>query len=126
MSIKARPTGVTIVGFLMLAVSIYWLILGIAYFFGAFWWIWIYGWLGVYAWFYGGLLLLLGFIGLGVSGGLMTGMKQARTFTLIIAVIGLLFAIPSALSGYGIIGMIIYAIIIFYLYRPNVKAYFQV
>ena len=124
MSTRVRPTGVTLLAALMGGVSLWWLITAAFYFFGGFFFIFALGFLGVFAWMYGILLGFLGLIGLGAAGGLMQGSRQAYGFTKIIAVIGLLFSIPALLNGVGVVGAIIYLLILFYLSRPGVKAFF--
>jgi uncharacterized membrane protein (DUF2068 family) len=107
---KQRPLGVTIIAILMI-------ISGIAL-------------LGT-----GAILLVVGIgvvpIVLGIASfvmayGLWKGKGWAWTITLIISVISIISAIVSIVFGGSgaIINIIINAIIIYYLYRPNVKAYF--
>jgi hypothetical protein len=124
MSIRERPTGVTILAVLMLFASLWYLMTAAFYFFGGFIWIFTLGWLGAFAWMYGLLLGVLGLIGLGISGGLMQGVPQAYTLTKILAIIGLVFSIPELLYGFGIVGAIFYVLVLFYLSKPAVKAFF--
>ena len=74
----------------------------------------------------GFLLLALGIAYLVMAYGLWNGRGWAWTITLILTVIGIIVGIGSLVTGNGgaVIGIIIQAIVIYYLYRPNVKAYF--
>ncbi len=74
----------------------------------------------------------LGFVILGIAYfvmayGLWNGRSWAWTITLIISGIGVIVGIGSIIIGnFGsIISIIINAVIIYYLYRPDVKAYFD-
>ncbi len=125
---EKKPLGATIVTILMALASIWWLVLAATFFFGAFWW-WYMGFYG--AWLYALLYGLLGFIGLGIAGGLQMRLKQAYTATLIISIIFLVFSIPSiyyAAIGegwYGIPAAILSLIVLVLLLMPGVKAYFN-
>jgi uncharacterized membrane protein HdeD (DUF308 family) len=70
--------------------------------------------------------VILGIVYLAVAYGLWKGKKWAWTITLIVSVISIIIGIASLATGNvgAIIQIIISAIIIYYLYRPNVKAYF--
>ena len=74
----------------------------------------------------GGILIILGIISFVVAWGLLKGRAWAWTVTLILSIISLILGIVSVVAGsFGsIINIIIAAIIIYYLYRPHVKAYF--
>jgi len=58
--------------------------------------------------------------------GLWKGKSWAWTITLILSAIGIIFAIASIAAGNigAVFHIIINAVIIYYLYRPNVKAFF--
>jgi hypothetical protein len=128
MNQEKKPIWATIVTIVMAAASIWWLLLAATYFFGAFWW-WYAGFYG--AWLYALLYGLMGFIGLGIAGGLQMRLKQAYTATFIIAIIFLVFSIPSVyyayLEGtwYGIPTLILSAIVIILMLLPGVKEYFN-
>ena len=107
---KHRPLGVTIVailtaigGLIFLGSGLVLLIVGI-----------------------GVILLALGIAYLVMAYGLWNGRGWAWTITLILSVIGIVVAIASIVAGNvsAIISIIIHAVVIYYLYRPNVKAYF--
>ncbi len=74
----------------------------------------------------GGILIILGIISFIVAWGLLKGRAWAWTVTLILSIISLILGIVSVVAGsFGsIINIIIAAIIIYYLYRPHVKAFF--
>ena len=107
---KQRPLGVTIIAILMI-------ISGIALL--STWAILLVVGIGV-------VPIVLGIASFVMAYGLWKGKGWAWTITLILSVISIISAIVSiAYGGSGaIINIIINAIIIYYLYRPNVKAYF--
>ncbi|HEX5981160.1 MAG TPA: hypothetical protein VFY77_00700 [Nitrososphaeraceae archaeon] len=76
----------------------------------------------------GGLTLVaLGIASLIVSWGLLKGKRWARTITLIISIIAIIFAIISLASSgdlIHIISVIIYGIIIYYMFTKKVKLFF--
>ena len=107
---KHRPLGVTIIailtligGIIFLASGLFLLIIGI-----------------------GIILLALGIAYLVMAYGLWKGKAWAWTITLILSAIGIIVAIVSIVLGNvaAIINAIIHGIVIYYLYRPNVKAFF--
>jgi hypothetical protein len=131
-----RPTGVTIVAILNIISGIIMLIGGIALVAigsvlpgalpdtgisglpeGAF------GALGVGM---GGIILALGIFSFVVAYGLLKGMGWAWTLTVVLSVISIALNAISIVSGNagGIISIIISGVILYYLYRPHVKAYF--
>ena len=84
------------------------------------------GLLGVGGAAVGGILIILGIISFIVAWGLLKGIGWAWTVTVILSVISIVIGIISIVGGnFGsIINIIIAGIIIYYLYRPHVKAYF--
>ena len=76
----------------------------------------------------GGLVLVgLGIASLAVSWGLLKGKGWARTITLIISIIAIIFAIISLVSSQDlvhVITVIIYGIIIYYMFTDKVKLFF--
>ena len=76
----------------------------------------------------GGLVLVgLGIASLIVSWGLLKGKRWARTITLIISFIAIIFAIISLVSSgelTHVISIIIYGIIIYYMFTDKVKLFF--
>src|SRR6185295_6194731 len=73
----------------------------------------------------GGILIILGIISFIVAWGLLKGKGWAWSLTLILSVISIIIGIVSMAAGnFGsIINIIIAGIIIYYLYRPHVKAF---
>jgi hypothetical protein len=76
----------------------------------------------------GGLVLVaLGIASFIVSWGLLKGKGWARTITLIISIIAIIFAIISLISSEDlihIIPVIIYGVIIYYMFTKKVKLFF--
>ncbi|QLH04204.1 hypothetical protein C5F49_01920 [Nitrosopumilus oxyclinae] len=68
----------------------------------------------------GGIMVALGAISFVMAWGLLKGKPWAWTITLILTIISLIFDLPS----FNIIGLIIDVVILYYLFRPHVKAYF--
>jgi hypothetical protein len=105
---KHRPLGVSIVailtaigGIIFLASGAVFLVIGIGF-----------------------LFLAIGIAFLVVAYGLWRGKSWAWTITLILSVIGIILAIISLAVGNigAIISIIIHGVVIYYLYRSNVKA----
>ena len=107
---KHRPLGVTIIAILIIIGGILFLFSGIVLLI-----------IGI-----GFILLALGIAYLVMAYGLWKGKGWAWTITLILSVIGIIIAIVSIAAGNvaAIINVIIHGIVIYYLYRPNVKAFF--
>jgi uncharacterized membrane protein HdeD (DUF308 family) len=105
-----RPLGVTIIAFLTVIGGLIFLGSGLV--------LLIVG-IGV-------ILLALGIAYLVMAYGLWKGRGWSWTITLILMVIGIIVAIASIVAGNGasIVSIIIHAVVIYYLYRPNVKAFF--
>jgi uncharacterized membrane protein (DUF2068 family) len=74
----------------------------------------------------GGVLVALGIASLIVAWGLLKGKGWAWIVTIIITIISIVFNIVSIAAGNigSVVGLIINGVIIYYLYRPNVKSYF--
>jgi hypothetical protein len=74
----------------------------------------------------GVILIILGILGFVVAYGLLKGMGWAWTLTLVLAIISIVINAISIATGNfgGIINIIISAVIVYYLYRPHVKAFF--
>ena len=107
---KDRPLGVTVIAILTIIGGIAFLGIGAVLF--------VFG-IGV-------ALMALGIAYFVMAYGLWRGKRWAWTITLILSVIGIILGIASiAIGNVGaIIHIIINAVVIYYLYRPNVKAYF--
>ena len=74
----------------------------------------------------GVILIILGILSFVVAYGLLKGMGWAWTLTLVLSIISIVLNAISIATGNfgGIISIIISAIIVYYLYRPHVKAFF--
>ena len=70
--------------------------------------------------------MVIGIAFLVLAYGLWRGKRWAWTVTLILSVIGIILAIASLAVGNmgAIVSIIINSVVIYYLYRPNVKAFF--
>ena len=67
-----------------------------------------------------GITVVLGLVSFVMAWGLLKGKPWAWTVTLILTVIRAVFDLPSM----NIVGLIIDVVILYYLFRPHVKAYF--
>ena len=119
---KHRPLGVTIIAILTAIGGMVFLATGIAGVVSAP----FLSDLGGVAAATGIISLLLGIAYFVMAYGLWKGKRWAWTITLILSVIGIILAIASiALGNVGaIVSIIIHGVVIYYLYRPNVKAFF--
>lgn len=109
---KGRPIGITIIAILMVISGILFLIGGTAL-------VIIFPYIGI-------PLVIVGIANLIVAWGLLKGKGWAWIVTLIVTGISIILNAVSIGSGNvgAIVGIIINAVIIYYLYRPNVKSYF--
>ncbi len=109
---KGRPIGITIIAILMIISGILFLIGGTG--------------LVVFIPPIGVPLIIIGIANLVVAWGLLKGKGWAWIVTLIVTGISIILNAISIASGNvgAIVGIIINAVIIYYLYRPNVKSYF--
>ena len=74
----------------------------------------------------GAISIILGILSFVVAYGLLKGLGWAWTVTLVLSIASIVLNAASLVSGNfgGIVSIIISAIIIYYLYRPHVKAFF--
>ena len=74
----------------------------------------------------GSVAIVLGLVWFGLAWGLLTGKGWAWIITVILSIISIVFGIVGIASGGApsIIGLIINGVILYYMFRPNVKAYF--
>jgi hypothetical protein len=74
----------------------------------------------------GGVLLAITIVSFIVAYGLLKGLGWAWTITVILSIISIVLNAISIASGNigGIVSIIISGIILYYIYRPHVKAYF--
>ena len=72
------------------------------------------------------ILVIIGLAYFAVAYGLWNGLNWAWSITLIVSVIGIVVSLGSLVVGNigSLFQVIINAIVIYYLYRPNVKAYY--
>jgi uncharacterized membrane protein (DUF2068 family) len=113
---KQRPIGVTIIALLAILGGIAFLVSGLVSIL-----------IPVIGIFIGSGLFILGLAYFLMAYGLWNGKSWAWTLTLILSGIGIIVGIGSIVVGNigSIFHIIINAIIIYYLYRPNVKAFFD-
>ncbi len=74
----------------------------------------------------GAFTIALGIVSFIVAYGLMKGLGWAWTVTIILSIISIVSNAISIASGNfgGVVSIVISGIILYYLYRPHVKAYF--
>ena len=113
---KQRPLGVTIIALLAILGGIAFLVGGLTLI--------LIPLVGI---FIGSGLFILGLAYFLVAYGLWNGRSWAWTLTLILSGIGIIVGIGSIIVGNigSVIHTIINAIIIYYLYRPTVKSFFN-
>jgi len=113
---RNRPLGVTIIAILAVIGGIGSLLSGFA----------VMALLPLVGLIIGGILVIIGLAYFVMAYGLWKGLRWAWTITLILSGIGIIVGIASIAVGNvgAIFHVIVNAIIIYYLYRPNVKAYF--
>jgi hypothetical protein len=70
--------------------------------------------------------IILGILSFVVAYGLLKGLGWAWTLTIVLSIVSIVLNAISIASGNfgGIISIVISAVILYYLYRPHVKAYF--
>ena len=109
---RNRPLGVTIIAILVVIGGIGSLLGGLAV-------IMLIPLLGI-------ILVIIGLACFAVAYGLWKGLNWAWSITLIVSVIGIVVGLGSLVVGNigSLFQVIINAIVIYYLYKPNVKAYF--
>ena len=107
---KHRPLGVTIIAILNVIVGIVAISVGIPALIVV---------VGI-------VLIAIGIANLVMGYGLWKGKSWAWTITLILSAIGIISSAVSIAERHteAIAGLILYVVIIYYLYRPNVKAFF--
>jgi hypothetical protein len=70
--------------------------------------------------FFGTVLIIFGLVSILLAWGLWTGKGWARMFALVFAILSIILSLVS----FHIVGLVIDAILIYYLTRPNVKKFF--
>jgi hypothetical protein len=124
---EGRPTGVTILAILEAIAGIYYLVTGVGDFLAAA----IirslvspgipYNIMPMIPRVLGVGLSIIGLVSIVLAWGLWTGKGWARMVALVFAII----AIILSLISFHIIGLVISAIIVYYLTRPNIKEFFK-
>jgi hypothetical protein len=130
-AVRTRPTGVTILAILEIIGAILSL-LGAVFFFtiGALAGVApaagpLGGLFAVIGVAFGGLLLILALIGFVLAYGFWTGKGWAWILGIIFSIIGIIIGLASIIGNpASIVGIIINVLIIYYLTRPHVKAWF--
>ena len=69
---------------------------------------------------FAGILVAIGIASFVMAWGLLDGRPWAWTATLVLTIISIIFELASA----NFVGLIIDAIVLYYLFRPHVKAFF--
>ncbi len=85
-----------------------------------------YGMMGVFGGMviiFGAFLVIIGILDLIVAWGYWTGQGWAWVLGVILSIIGVIMGIVQ-ITGGGIVGLILNAIILYYLFQPHVKEYF--
>jgi hypothetical protein len=118
MSFKIRPVGVTILAVLEIISGIVGIVGGI--FFATIAGLLDIDFLGAISGIVAAILVAIGIASFVMAWGLLEGKPWAWTFTLILTIISVVFE----LAGANIVGLIIDAIVLYYLFRPHVKAFF--
>ena len=114
---RRRPLGVTIVAILMAINGIVLIVSGAT----------AAGFIGVpFVSAVGFVTIAIGIAFLGVAWGLITGKGWAWIVTVILSIIAIISSIISIAGGHfgAVIHLIISGVILYYMYRPDVKAYF--
>jgi len=74
---------------------------------------------------FGAVLIAIAIVSFIVAYGLLKGRRWAWTVTIILSIISIVWnAITIVGNPFGIVSIIVSGIIIYYLYRPHVKAFF--
>ena len=118
MSYKVRPFGVTLL-------AIFVIVSGVIAIVGGIFFVTIAGlldidFLGAMSGIVAGVLVALGVASFVMAWGLLGGKPWAWTATLVLTIISVIFELAAA----NIVGLIIDAIVLYYLFRPHVKAFF--
>jgi len=120
---KARPSGVTILSILYFLQALL-TIIGGAVAFGI---LSVFGPVGIaIGTVLGGVLIVFGLIQMFIVWGLWTGRGWARLLAIALTILGLLPDVAGALTlnPLSIVGLVIGIIILWYLFQPQVKAFY--
>ncbi|MDD1776116.1 MAG: hypothetical protein LUP94_02050 [Candidatus Methanomethylicus sp.] len=120
----SRPTGISILAILFGLGGLLWLFLGALITIGGGLLTFATGFLGGAVLFVGLIIVAIGLIDLYIAYGLYAGNGWAYSVAFFLTIISLIFGLLSLLTGVGLVRLLIDIIIIYYLTRPYVKAYF--
>ena len=130
MTANPRPLGITLLAVLHVIQAIIYFLFGIAMIaLGVFIrrrFVGILHLLHGVAYLIGVVLFVVALLYLGLAWGLWTGKGWAWVISLILAVLGIVAALVFLVGGvlWAIVGLILDAIIVFYLFTPNVRSFF--
>jgi hypothetical protein len=125
----SRPTGVTILAILDLVGGVIAFLIGLFVValggsgllaqFG-------YGFVSAFVVAAGVVIIIIGFLGVLLGWGMWAGKEWAWLLAVILYALGALSSLASLATGSfsSIVGLVIYALLLWYLWRPHVKAYF--
>jgi len=114
LSTEGRPTGVAILAILEAIVGVYYLVTGVVEFLTS-------AIISLIPSVLGTMLIIVGLLSILLAWGLWTGKGWARTVALVFAILGIILAV---IPPFHFVGLVIEAIIVYYLTRPNVKKFF--
>ncbi|KUE73855.1 hypothetical protein AUQ37_07390 [Candidatus Methanomethylophilus sp. 1R26] len=72
------------------------------------------------------IIVIFGLILLGIAAGLYKGITVFWYIGVVIYLIGLIGSLLTVWSGVGIVELVICIVVLYYLFRPNVKEFFKV
>ena len=121
---RIRPTGVTIIAALEILGGIVLLVFGLlAVSLSAYYMRGMFGMLADLGSAFGGIFIVLGLISFVMAYGLLMGRGWAWTITLVLEILSALVNLFSFPVGF--VGLVIDIVVIYYLTRPYVKAFFK-
>ena len=115
---RIRPFGVTLLAILVIISGVIAIVGGI--FFATIASLLDIDFLGAMSGIVAGILVAIGIASFVMAWGLLDGRPWAWTATLVLTIISIIFELASA----NFVGLIIDAIVLYYLFRPHVKAFF--
>ena len=76
----------------------------------------------------GGILVVMGLINLVIAGGFWNGWKAIWYLAVIFGFISIILCVVGLFTtgGVSIVGLIIQALLLYYMFRPNVKEFFGI
>jgi hypothetical protein len=78
--------------------------------------------------FFGGIVIIVGFLAIFVSWGMWSGKTWAWYLAVVLYALGVVFGLISLAGGAltGIVSLLIEILLLWYMFRPHVKAYFGI